>query len=69
MPLKCCKKGLVFLVAKTLKGSINHSRTGPLEALYSGVWGEIYCLKQSPKNETWSKNKSLKTSYLEFPIF
>ena len=39
MPLICCKKGLVFLVAKALKGSINHSRTGPLEALYLGVWG------------------------------
>ena len=41
MPLKCCKEGLVFLVAKTIKDIINHSLTGPLEALYWGVWGEV----------------------------
>ena len=39
MPLKCCKKSLVFLVAKTLKDIINHSLTGLLKALYSGEWG------------------------------
>ena len=41
MPLKCYKEGLVFLVAKTLKDIINHSLTGPLEALYWGVWGGV----------------------------
>ena len=44
MPLKCYKEGLVFLVTKTLKDIINHSLTGPLEALCWGVWGGCVCV-------------------------
>ena len=65
MPLKCYKKGLVFLVAKTLKDIINHSLTWPLEALYWGVWGGR--LSNAGYND-WPTTKKFEITLIKTPL-
>ena len=65
MPLKCYKKGVVFLVAKTLKDIINHSLKWPLEGLYWGVWGGR--LSNAGHND-WPTTKNFKITSVKTPL-
>ena len=66
MPLKCYKKGLVFLVAKTLSNAGHND--WPTTKIF-----EITLIKtplNSPqKAKLGPKNKWFKTSYLEFIFY